>query len=40
MSKIKCEKCKYDWDTKSKALYVSCPNCLSKTKRTEMRQEK
>ena len=30
---ITCDKCEYNWDTRSKAMYVSCPNCLSKTKR-------
>ena len=30
MKKIKCQKCKYDWITKSTHIYVSCPSCLSK----------
>jgi len=27
---IKCPKCDYEWDTKSKNKFVSCPSCLSK----------
>ena len=29
---IKCHKCGHPWKTKSKALYVSCPNCLNKVR--------
>ena len=29
--KIKC-KCGYEWETKSKLNYVSCPSCLKKVK--------
>ena len=29
---IQCKKCKYEWYTTSKYLYVSCPNCLNKVK--------
>lgn len=25
--RVKCHKCKYSWNTRSKLLYVSCPNC-------------
>ena len=28
--KIKCNKCQYEWETKSKHVYVSCPSCMSK----------
>ncbi len=28
---MKC-KCGYEWETKSKMKYVSCPNCLKKVK--------
>jgi len=29
---IKCKKCGYEWDTKSKLLKVSCPSCGDKNK--------
>jgi DNA-directed RNA polymerase subunit RPC12/RpoP len=32
MVKVKCQKCKYEWITKSKLLKVSCPSCGSKVK--------
>ncbi len=25
--KIKCPKCDYEWECKSKLIYVSCPSC-------------
>lgn len=28
--KIKCPKCGYKWDTKSKLIKVSCPSCGDK----------
>ncbi len=28
----KCSKCGYEWETKSKNVYVSCPSCLRKMK--------
>jgi len=28
--KIKCDKCGYEWVTKSEHKYVSCPSCLAK----------
>lgn len=30
--KIKCEHCGYEWDSESKMLLVTCPNCGKKTK--------
>jgi hypothetical protein len=30
---MKCNKCSYEWNTKSDKLYVSCPNCLQKVKK-------
>jgi predicted Zn-ribbon and HTH transcriptional regulator len=32
MTKILCPKCKYEWDTRSLHIYVSCPSCLKKVK--------
>ena len=29
---MKCEKCGYEWKTKSDKKYVTCPNCLRKIK--------
>jgi len=29
---MKCNKCDYEWITKSKLAFVSCPSCLSKVK--------
>jgi len=31
MVKIKCQKCKYEWETKSKLFSVTCPCCGYKT---------
>ena len=28
--KVKCQKCGYRWETKSKHIFVSCPSCLNK----------
>ncbi len=33
--KIKCPKCKYEWDTKSKLDFVTCPSCRLKVKNEE-----
>ena len=30
--KVKCSKCKYEWETKSLMILVSCPSCGSKNK--------
>lgn len=30
MNKVKCSKCGYEWETKSKLQYVSCPSCRIK----------
>ena len=32
MKKVKCLFCGYEWETKSKMFFVSCPSCLKKTK--------
>jgi len=34
---IKCRKCDYEWETKSKMFYVSCPRCQSKVKIIQMK---
>lgn len=34
-TQIKCNKCRYEWKTKSKLKHVSCPNCLHKVERFE-----
>jgi Zn finger protein HypA/HybF involved in hydrogenase expression len=31
--KVKCYHCDYEWECKSKALMVTCPNCIKKTVR-------
>ncbi len=28
--KLKCSKCKYEWETKSELRFVNCPSCLNK----------
>lgn len=28
--KIKCNHCKYEWESESKMIFVSCPSCLKK----------
>lgn len=30
--KLKCKYCKYEWQTKSKLLNITCPSCLKKIK--------
>jgi len=32
MAEIKCKKCGYKWQSKSKHIYVSCPSCLGKVR--------
>ena len=29
---MKCNKCGYEWQTKSKLIFISCPSCLQKVK--------
>jgi len=36
MVKIKCHKCSYEWETKSKLMMVSCPSCGSKVKNSQI----
>ncbi len=35
--KVKCSKCGYEWNTKSKAMFVCCPSCINKTRIREKR---
>jgi DNA-directed RNA polymerase subunit RPC12/RpoP len=35
MIKIICLKCKYEWESKSDLLFVTCPSCLNKVKINE-----
>jgi len=30
--KLKCNHCGYEWDTKSKLKFVSCPSCMKKVR--------
>jgi len=30
--KVKCPNCKYEWETKSKLIFVTCPSCQLKVK--------
>jgi len=39
-SKIKCKYCGYTWNTKSKAILVTCPNCGNKNKVKTIKQYK
>ena len=32
MNKAKCIYCDYEWNTESKMINVTCPNCQKKTK--------
>ena len=37
--RIKCDKCGYEWYTRSRKKYVSCPNCASKTRNPHVTEE-
>jgi predicted Zn-ribbon and HTH transcriptional regulator len=37
--KIKCEKCGYEWETKSIKEFVTCPSCLRKIKNKNKTKE-
>ena len=32
----KCDRCKYEWDSKSTHVFVSCPSCYKKVKIREI----
>ena len=38
--KIKCPKCNYEWECKSKMMYVTCSNCRRKIENPEYNKEK
>jgi len=40
MVKAKCTKCKYEWETASTMIMVSCPSCGNKVKIREIKNEK
>ena len=31
--KAKCPKCKYEWESKSKLIFITCPSCMQKFKK-------
>jgi len=35
---MKCKFCKYEWETKSKMILVSCPSCGNKNKIRELKK--
>ena len=35
-SNVTCHRCSYDWFTKSKKIFISCPSCGSKTRNTNV----
>jgi len=37
---IKCKHCQYEWITKSKLKFVSCPSCLGKIENKEEVEQK
>ena len=37
--KTKCYKCGYEWDCKSKMLWVTCPNCRKMVRTTNNERE-
>lgn len=37
---VKCQRCKYTWDTQSKLDLVTCPNCGFKTKKRKENERK
>lgn len=38
--KIICTHCGYPWETNSKLMYVTCPNCQRKVNREEQEKER
>lgn len=42
MKNMKCPKCGYEWKTKSIKMFITCPNCQTKSRREpkEVKEEK
>jgi len=38
--KLKCNHCGYEWDTKSKLKFVSCPSCMKKVRNVHQTDKK
>jgi Zn finger protein HypA/HybF involved in hydrogenase expression len=36
---LKCPKCKHEWETKSKLVFVTCPSCQLKVKIEKKKKE-
>lgn len=36
--KVKCPRCQYEWDTRSKMISITCPNCQRKFEKKEEKQ--
>jgi uncharacterized Zn ribbon protein len=32
---MKCPKCQYEWESKSKMIYICCPNCRHQFKQKQ-----
>jgi DNA-directed RNA polymerase subunit RPC12/RpoP len=32
MVRVRCPKCGYEWETRSRLAYTTCPNCLRKVR--------
>lgn len=32
LTKVKCSKCGYEWETESEMILVTCPSCMLKSK--------
>lgn len=37
---VRCPSCKYEWNTKSKLMSVTCPNCQKKFKKKKKDENK
>lgn len=33
--KVKCPNCEYEWETKSKLIFITCPSCQKKFKKED-----
>jgi len=39
MTKAKCKRCGYEWESNSEMIMVSCPSCGNKVKLREIKNE-